>query len=557
MGKLLFQILLIFASIFWLSGWTEPNWSENAPIPIGGRENIYQMSDSEWAESVRQGRLHALHYPIETTGIILPLRALNALFETDDSNPIRWFLKQLFRDFNAINSFDDLEAWIGLNEYPEEESVEIPFLNHQRPSHRMGFTILKAHGTQGFTISCAQCHSANLFGTRVLGLTNRFSRANEYFVKGKQTLKFVTENRFRWFTQASPEEIDLFVRAKENMNYVGVKSPIQLGLDTSLAQVSLSLARREQDNYASKNPYWTQHPRMEKLETFVADSKPAVWWNLKYKTRWLSDGSVISGNPIFTNFLWNEIGRGSDLMELEGWLEANADKVRELTAAVFSTQAPRYFDFFEATEEHLISAKRGYQVYQKTCAKCHGVYLKGWMLPNGEQLPVLQQLETTLVDYRQPTPVMNVGTDPQRYLGMSSLEPLNDLVISQKAGVRIQVQNGYVPPPLVGIWARWPYFHNNSIPNLCELLKPANKRVRGFYMGEAQDKEKDFDSQCNGYPVGKNVPQAWKMRREYYFFTRRPGSSNIGHDKGIFVIDGKNQLDEGMRQDLIRFLQTL
>jgi len=49
----------------------------------------------------------------------------------------------------------------------------------------------------------------------------------------------------------------------------------------------------------------------------VADSKPAVWWGLKYKNRWLSDGSVVSGNPIFTNIIWNELVTLNDLTDLK------------------------------------------------------------------------------------------------------------------------------------------------------------------------------------------------------------------------------------------------
>ena len=50
--------------------------------------------------------------------------------------------------------------------------------------------------------------------------------------------------------------------------------------------------------------------------------------------RWLLDGSVVSGNPVYTNLIWNEIGRGTDLKELEAWLDKNQKTVDEITAAV-------------------------------------------------------------------------------------------------------------------------------------------------------------------------------------------------------------------------------
>ena len=36
---------------------------------------------------------------------------------------------------------------------------------------------------------------------------------------------------------------------------------------------------------------------------------------------------------------------------------------------------------------------------------------------------------------------------------------------------------------LDGIWARAPYLHNGSVPNLRELLEPPPKRTKLFYRG--------------------------------------------------------------------------
>src|SRR5690606_8081024 len=111
-------------------------------------------------------------------------------------------------------------------------------------------------------------------------------------------------------------------------------------------------------------------PRKDRLDRIPADSKPAVWWNLKYKNRWLSDGSVVSGNPIFTNILWNEIGRGADLNQIESWLHNNAKIIRELTTAVFSVEPPRMTDFFEADNFDLPLAQEGQKLFHQTCARC-------------------------------------------------------------------------------------------------------------------------------------------------------------------------------------------
>lgn len=264
------------------------------------------------------------------------------------------------------------------------------------------------------------------------------------------------------------EDVEMMREAKSHLQRVAAKDPIQLGLDTSLAQVSLSLNRRHKDSYASPSDRFEMFPRHDDfLDNKPADSKPMPWWNVKYKNRWLADGSVISGNPIFTNLIWNEIGRGIDLKILEKWLQENQKIVDELTVAVFSSEAPRFTDFYPA---HLIDidlAKYGEKLFNTSCAKCHGQYEKAWSLPHADQLSHADKLKTTLV--KPKTPVVEIGTDSYRRRGMRSLEKLNELSISKKNNIVIKEQNGYVPPPLVGIWARWPYFHNNSVPTLCDL----------------------------------------------------------------------------------------
>src|SRR3546814_17267558 len=35
---------------------------------------------------------------------------------------------------------------------------------------------------------------------------------------------------------------------------------------------------------------------------------------------------------------------------------------------------------------------------------------------------------------------------------------------------------GYLAPPLYGVWSTAPYFHNGSVPNLWEVLKPSERK---------------------------------------------------------------------------------
>lgn len=557
MTKFFFLLTLISATAF---AQTEPDWTTGAAVPPGGRSNIYSWNDFDFQTSQNKGKIHAQVYPVTVTGMLPPYEPVRRLIEEKNSNPLRKWIQGLMKGISGFRSFEDVLKNLGLHEYPLENErgiYAVPYPNEIRPDTLMGFGLIERNGAEGFTFSCAACHSSNLFGKTVLGMTNRFPRANEFFIKAKKVMPLMDPHIFKAYTRATDAETALLVESKERLKSVALKQPIALGLDTSLAQVSLSLNRRAKDGYANYSDKASRSPRADAyLDDKPADSKPAVWWNVKYKNRWLSDGSVLSGNPIFTNLIWNEIGRGADLHELEQWLAENDHVIKELTTAVFASEAPHITDFYPAEKIDLGRAKAGEQIFKNNCAKCHGNYEKAWNLPHALVLSAAERLKTVEVRYKEKTPVVNVGTDPFRRQGMKSLEQLNDLEISKKNGIVIKAQEGYVPPPLVGIWARWPYMHNNSIPNLCVLLTPAKKRPSIYYSGEALNKDTDYDFACGGYPIGDKTPKAWKTR-EHLYDTRNAGMGNMGHDEGIFIKDGKEILTAEDKHNLIQFLQTL
>jgi mono/diheme cytochrome c family protein len=535
----------------------EADWREGTPIPPGGRANPYQLEEREFFTNNQKGRIHAQIYPVEVTGMLPPVAPIKKFFNTEEKGFLKSLARFFLGNFFHIKSINDLMDWVGLHPYPSTKDsgvYSVPYPNGKRPSHPMGYGEIHSREGIGFSISCAACHSSNLFGKTVLGMSNRFPKSNEAFYYAKRFVPMIPASILKSQLDISEGELSMFLQAQRNLKSIGVKKPIVAGLDTSLAQVALSLSRRNLDAYASKNPELENNPREELLEKFVADSKPSVWWNVKYKNRWLSDGSVVSGNPIYTNILWNEIGRGADLNELEDWLEKNKNTIQELTTAVFSSEAPRITDFFPAEKISLLRAKRGEKIFLRACAGCHGIYDKAWSYPEFGQKSLAEKIQTVRVRYHQLTPVIDVGTDPQRWMGMASLEQLNDLKISRVNGIRVEAQRGYVPPPLVGIWARWPYFHNNSIPNLCALLTAGEHRPKKFYMGEANS-TRDFDFNCNGYPL-KNVPTSWK-KRKMKFNAKKKGLSNLGHDEGIFLKNGKEIFTLDQKFDLVQFLQTL
>lgn len=503
--------------------------------------NIYHLNTSELQQQKEIGQAILLSYPVAVTGMLIPYDSFNSFFnEKNKSDP----LYQLLKFLRPWNSVSDLFQDFGFNLLPRESYPAGNMDNLslvQVPNNLMGASLIERSGVKGLTFGCAACHSADLFGRKILGLTNKFPRPYELMNDAKKVTPYLNQFLYREVLHASMQESAMYQDTKNALKLVGVKLPEALGLDTSLAQVALSLTLRAHNGDAKSL-------KAEIMQQMPADSKPMVWWNAKYKTRFLSDGSLVSGNPIVTNILWNEIGRGTDLKKLNEWILNNQKILQQMTIAVFSTKAPRYTDFFGKNSIDVAKAKKGELHFIASCQKCHGRYEKNW-----------ETLENTKVTYFSQTPVINVGTDATRFKAISYFaDRLNQLELAQHFQAVVVPQKGYVPPPLEGIWSRYPYLHNNSIPNLCQLLTPARLRVSSYYAGKALDQERDFDQHCVGYPLGEKVPKTWKKNKAYFFHATRVGLSNQGHDQGIFLNEqGEEIYSAAEKVELIEFLKTL
>jgi mono/diheme cytochrome c family protein len=559
MKTLKFYKYLLF-TLLTLPAWAQ-NWEQGFEI-LEPRENIYNLEAAALQKRINEGRKIALFYPVTVSDLLIPYQPLKTFFESDPNDPVRKVLYDLARVVSPFKSMGDVYNWLGVHEFPTTTQSEtpnpIPTLSNQEMELPMGATIIHTENGEALTFGCAACHSSDLFGVKVLGLTNRFPRANEFFRQGQTFAPYINSFLFKNLLKTTEGERSMMANAKHAMKWIGAKEPSNLGLDTSLAQVALSLSKREKDDYATRTDRSARTPRPSKLSTMVSDSKPAVWWNVKYKNRWLSDGSIVSGNPVHTNFLWNEIGRGTDLRKLETWMKDSNHQIEALTAAVFATKPPRYEKFFGVESIDIKKAKRGQKHFVQSCQKCHGTYEKGWDQAKANKFSDTKLLQNFKVTYHKKTPVIDVGTDPGRYLGMKEFaDDLNRLQISKNLNAVVEPQKGYVPPPLEGIWSRWPYFHNNSVPNLCALLTVASARPKTYVAGKAIDKKRDFDQECVGYPIGDKTPEEWKSNKAYFYDTQREGLSNSGHDERILIRDGKEIYSQAQKSELIEFLKTL
>ena len=107
---------------------------------------------------------------------------------------------------------------------------------------------------------------------------------------------------------------------------------------------------------------------------------------------------------------------------------------------------------------------------------------------------------------------------------------------------------GYVAPPLDGIWASAPYFHNGSVPTIWGVLSPED-RPRVW---RPTSLEMDAEKVGLQFEAVEKIPfgiQDIAIKRAY-FDTARFGKSNAGHNFG-------NVLSDQEKQAVIEYLKTL
>lgn len=257
----------------------------------------------------------------------------------------------------------------------------------------------------------------------------------------------------------------------------------------------------------------------EDLNTSFGYQRPTAWWTIKHKSRMYSDASASSsGHHTMMAML---LAYGATQADFA----AASESFEDLKHYLWSIPSPEWpFEDPDAA-----SAKRGEQVFQSTCAPCHGAH-------SGENAEYLNHVE----------PFSSVGTDPARAENFGDKEAT--FVNSFLGGViteaePLQATQGYLAQPLVGIWARAPYFHNGSVPTLRGVIESVSRPTVWRRTG---NEEADYDKTN----VGLRYEEPSDAGDFTIYDTRKPGLSNQGHTFGDALTDQE-------RDDLLNYLKLL
>ena len=250
------------------------------------------------------------------------------------------------------------------------------------------------------------------------------------------------------------------------------------------------------------------------------DHDAPAWWLLKKKRYIYSDAFAEKGHRALMQFL---LIKENGPERFRKWEKDYAD----ILAWIESLEAPRY-----PFEVDAGLAAKGEHTFTLSCARCHGTY--------GEHPTYPEKV----------VPIDEVDTDRTRLEALSRVHReayAKSWFADFGAQKTIAEPVGYLAPPLDGIWASAPYFHNGSVPTLWHVLYPD---VRPAVWLRSED---GYDQQRVGLEVQAldSVPADLSpAEKRRYFNSHVRGKSASGHPFA-------DELDDAEKQALLEYLKTL
>jgi mono/diheme cytochrome c family protein len=251
------------------------------------------------------------------------------------------------------------------------------------------------------------------------------------------------------------------------------------------------------------------------------DMDAPPWWHFKRKKMLYIDGFAEKGHRGLMQFMLVPQNGPEQFREWE------AD-FRDVFAFISSIEPPKYP--YEIDSQ---LAERGRVTFNRVCSECHGTYGPGGAYP--EKIVPIDEIDTDRVRLDALT------AQHRDAYGQSWFADFG-----KKAN--LSAPGGYVAPPLDGIWASAPYFHNGSVPTLWHVLHPKQRPAVWTRRGDGYDAEKlgpqieELDS------VPAAATAGWQRRQ--YFNTRAFGKSAAGHEF-------PDALTEEEKRAVLEYLKTL
>jgi mono/diheme cytochrome c family protein len=445
--------------------------------------------------------LHALAWSVVGLALLLPLAAAG-----EGPSPERGKHALFTRHFTApswtAGAYDEL--WKLWEPAPKKKPADYdaavrayyglhpaPFPNGKYP---LGLRETTSLFGKGVTSDCMLCHGGSILGTSYVGLGNSALDIHSLF-----------------------EDLN---KASGRIGKLPFTFTNTRGTSEAAAMAVFLLNHREPDLRVRIAGHGFV------LRDDLCEDTPAWWLLKKKKTMYHTGTSDARSVRSIMQFMLSPTNPPSTF-------EREEKTFVDIRAYLLTLGAPKYpFD----VDSQL--AERGKGTFKKTCAKCHGTYGPDATYPN------------------RVVPLDVIGTDPNRFAGIPRGvgELYNRSWLAQETGdgYKVTEPKGYQAPPLDGVWATAPYFHNGSAPTLYHVLN-SKSRPRLFTRSFRTDAEA-FDKDNVGWKIREldhaPPPTAPAHARRMVYDTTQPGRSNAGHTFGDHLTDAD-------RRAVIEYLKTL
>lgn len=375
------------------------------------------------------------------------------------------------------------------------------------------YTLVTApNGEELVAPNCLQCHAQVFEGQLYMGMGNTFIdfsdtktissgkiKLLEGFLKLTAPKKYQASKSFLEITRTISPYLTANVR----------------GVNAADRLAGVLAAHRNPTNFE-----WISKPLMDIPEEVIPSDVPA-WWLLKKKHGMFYNGF---GRGDFGRFLM-----ASNLLTVNDTSESRQvdNRIPDVLAYIYSLQAPKYP---KPLDEAL--AAQGQTLFAANCAKCHGNYGPDGSYPNLLIPESIIQTDSFLfkANYQNP----------------QFVDWFNNSWFAQgDHPAQLVPYNGYIAPPLDGIWATAPYLHNGSVPNLEAVL---NSKLRPTYWERNFDNPQ-YDYANPGWPYQLHNKPGSNTNNTIYNTTLN-GYGNYGHYFG-------DKLSEPERKAVVEYLKTL
>lgn len=381
--------------------------------------------------------------------------------------------------------------------------------NATLPYNQTSFTT--PGGVELVSANCLQCHAGFLNGELVIGLGES---------TGDFTAPIGATAALAGALLTDPAEKAELQRFVDRLAAIEpYTKTLVIGANPADNVAAVLFAHRDPETFE-----WHDPPLLELPESnpFPVDVPP--WWWMKKKRAMFYVGA----------------GRGDHARTMMASATLCTDDIDEARAideyfpdirAYINTITPPIYPF--AIDEAL--AADGEVVFSATCSGCHGTYGPDGVYPN------------------LLAPLSVIGTDPMLALGAAQfsgrfLDWFKKSFYGEVA--HLAPEEGYMAPPLDGVWASAPYFHNGSVPTVAAVLDSTARPTFWTRTFESTD----YDPAALGWQITEldhgQADEPVAAERKKIYDTTLPGHTNTGHPFG-------DPLSDADRLAVLEYLKTL